>query len=255
MRRIAIFSVMSAMMLSTVMAEDFNALLSALDYGKSSPRPTQPAVRTATNRAEMPKLAAPKVAAKLVSNKQQTQTVSYNSGCAAGGCDSGCVNGNCAGGNCGNGNCGPGGCGLGRGLCNSGRCGQGGYCTPHNTPNIPGSTLRQYWKSNACNCNVWDGYQNECKPPLSSRLTNLGRNGGCGGAGCGGCADCAGRRCDNGQCDGLVTNRPLVAPVAPCDSPSVVAQPLPAVPCDSPAGCDAPATTCDAPGGCDSPRW
>ena len=35
-------------------------------------------------------------------------------------------------------------------------------CVPHTPPNLPNSSLYQYFKSDACNCRVWDGWQRCC---------------------------------------------------------------------------------------------
>lgn len=70
-------------------------------------------------------------------------------------------------------------------------------CRPHNKVNLPSSTFLQYFRSNACNTNVWDGYRQHC----GKHLTHL--NGQCdcfkksGKASCGG-NDCV--NCDAG-CD------------------------------------------------------
>ena len=56
------------------------------------------------------------------------------------------------------GGCDSGGCdGLGSGGCES--CGP---CVPHNPVNLPSSTFLQYFRSNKCHTNVWDGYQQAC---------------------------------------------------------------------------------------------
>ena len=54
-------------------------------------------------------------------------------------------------------------CSDGCSTCDSG-CGScdSGNCQPYTPPRIPSSTLYQYWRSNACNVNVWYGYRNEC---------------------------------------------------------------------------------------------
>ncbi len=36
-------------------------------------------------------------------------------------------------------------------------------CTPHVTPSLPYSTFYQYFRSNKCNTNVWDGYRQHCR--------------------------------------------------------------------------------------------
>ncbi len=41
-------------------------------------------------------------------------------------------------------------------------CEQVIICRPHLTPNLPSSTFLQYFRSNKCYTNVWDGYQQNC---------------------------------------------------------------------------------------------
>ena len=48
------------------------------------------------------------------------------------------------------------GCDSNRGGCHD------GYCQPYTTPQLPSSTFYQYWRSNACNVNVWYGFKNHC---------------------------------------------------------------------------------------------
>jgi len=92
-------------------------------------------------------------------------------------------------------------------------CGGGVICRPRTKPNLPSSTLLQYFRSDACYTNVWDGYQRKC-PSCHKHIhgtcdcfnRNLHANCGevlpcapnacCGPAGCGDCvtADCA--NCD-----------------------------------------------------------
>ncbi|MCS7468888.1 hypothetical protein NZK35_19725 [Stieleria sp. ICT_E10.1] len=68
---------------------------------------------------------------------------------------------------------------------------QPGACQPYMPPQLPTSTFYQYWRSNACNVHVWDGYRNQCKPhiDLSIHGKSHGCNNGCDN-GChrGGCA-------------------------------------------------------------------
>ncbi|QDT02458.1 hypothetical protein K227x_08350 [Rubripirellula lacrimiformis] len=72
-------------------------------------------------------------------------------GCASGACDqiSSCGNGAC-----GHASCGQGGCGMGHQAARP--------CVPRTAPNLPTSSLRQYFMSQKCNTNVWDGYQRPC---------------------------------------------------------------------------------------------
>ncbi|MFK8111558.1 MAG: hypothetical protein AB8B91_05135 [Rubripirellula sp.] len=37
-------------------------------------------------------------------------------------------------------------------------------CTPHVKPSLPSSTFQQYFRSNKCAVNVWDGYRQPCGP-------------------------------------------------------------------------------------------
>ena len=37
-----------------------------------------------------------------------------------------------------------------------------GHCQPYTPVRLPSSTFYQYWRSNACNVNVWHGYKNHC---------------------------------------------------------------------------------------------
>ena len=41
-------------------------------------------------------------------------------------------------------------------------CGREITCIPHLPPNLPHSTFLQYFRSNKCNSNVWQGYQQKC---------------------------------------------------------------------------------------------
>ncbi|QEG02471.1 hypothetical protein Mal15_65920 [Stieleria maiorica] len=69
---------------------------------------------------------------------------------------------------------------------------QPGSCQPYMPPQLPTSTFYQYWRSNACNVHVWDGFQNRCKPHID--LSIHGKSHGCCKSGC-----CNGA-CDNGGC-------------------------------------------------------
>ena len=51
--------------------------------------------------------------------------------------------------------------------CSSGQCGGGKHsapkrCVARKPVNLPSSSFRQYFRSNACYTNVWDGYSREC---------------------------------------------------------------------------------------------
>ncbi|WP_182869290.1 hypothetical protein [Stieleria mannarensis] len=87
--------------------------------------------------------------------------------------------------------------------CNSGcgnHCGAGhncghriqhGSCQPYTPPQLPTSTFYQYWRSNACNVHVWDGFQNRCRTHID--LSIHGKSHGCKNGCCNG-------NCDNGGC-------------------------------------------------------
>jgi hypothetical protein len=75
-------------------------------------------------------------------------------------------------------------------------------CSPHVKPNLPSSTLYQYFRTNKCNTHVWDGYQQKC------RSANKHINGTCdcfdgkhGKRGCGLCGDHGCSSCQSGSCD------------------------------------------------------
>lgn len=46
--------------------------------------------------------------------------------------------------------------------CDSQGCESDFTCMPHIKPNLPSSTLYQYFRSNPCYANVWDGYRRNC---------------------------------------------------------------------------------------------
>lgn len=70
-----------------------------------------------------------------------------------------------------------------------------GYCQPYTPPRLPTSTFYQYWRSNACNVNVWDGFRNHCHAGLDLSIHRKPR---CGHNRCnGGCAS---------GCDAVVTD-------------------------------------------------
>ncbi len=167
MRKFAITGALCAIVMSCGVASaknDFSALLSELSYDQPA-QATMPSYRVANNN-DGPE-ANTSTNAKPVSfgmhgghhhhggGAAQNYNVGsipaefhHGGGCADGGCDSEESN--------------------------------SGYCTPHNTPNLPGSTLRQYWKSNSCHSNVWDGYQNHCHKPHTPHKKKHGcLHGGC----------------------------------------------------------------------------
>lgn len=114
----------------------------------------------------------------------------------------------CAGG-CSTGHCGTGHCGLG----------EEAFCQPYMPPQIPTSTFYQYWRSNACNVHVWDGYRNRCHKCVDLTLKPKSHHG-----------------CNNGCATGCTS--------APCETtacapaPAVSCGPLPSEWCDQPASCD-----------------
>lgn len=72
-------------------------------------------------------------------------------------------------------------------------------CTPHVKPSLPSSTLYQYFRSNKCHTNVWDGYRQPCgaaRRHVDGRCDCFSK----GQIGCstGQCSDCV--SCDGG-CD------------------------------------------------------
>lgn len=237
MRKFVTSGALCAIVLTTSLAsakDDFSALLSELSYAQpgqsqaampsykiasnanttaevSTPSVSAPAPQAAI---QMPQMANQPAASYQATDHQATQpTDQYNHvgpapAALQQGCDVGCADGGCAAGGCADGGCASGG------------CGQDGFCTPHNQPNLPGSTLRQYWRSNACNSNVWDGYQNECRKPMGPKKER----------------NCFGRS---------HAPAPIVVPSqAPCDTPACdVQQYIPAqAACDS-GSCDANAYT------------
>lgn len=124
-----------------------------------------------------------------------------------------------------------GGCGeildAGCGVCHSG-CGHKGcglgkckheekpsFCPPRTEPNLPSSSLRQYFRSSRCSTNVWDGYSLKCGPNHEHAHgtcdCHLKKKGGCClGGGCGEilpprqCFDACDAGCDTcgDGCDG-----------------------------------------------------
>ncbi|OYP31027.1 hypothetical protein CGZ80_21885 [Rhodopirellula sp. MGV] len=70
---------------------------------------------------------------------------------------------------------------------------QAGSCMPYMPPQLPTSTFYQYWRSNACNANVWDGYQNRCHDKIDLSIHRNAR--GCNGCD-NGCATVPANWCD-----------------------------------------------------------
>jgi hypothetical protein len=87
--------------------------------------------------------------------------------------------------------------------CHSQDCDSVITCRPHNKAILPSSTLYQYFRSNACNTNVWDGYRQKCCSSHAHTMgecdcfTKSSKGHSCLSKGCNG-NDCA--RCDAG-CD------------------------------------------------------
>ncbi|NNE00670.1 MAG: hypothetical protein HKN47_25420 [Pirellulaceae bacterium] len=244
MRKIAIGSAVCALLLIATSAsakDDFSALLSELNYGEpTATTQVVPQYTTVSNEVPSTTLSMPNLPGKInarvavASKPTPAQTVGYSVGSnitnsfAGGGCAvGGCASGACGGTGC-NGNCGG---------------HEGGYCVPHTVPNLPTSTLRQYWRSNSCNCTVWDGYQNTCHgaPKAKKKKWCL--------FGSSGCNDSAACGAASAGCSVIET--PVCAP-AGCASGAVESC-APAAGCDGQAGCDVPASApCDAPSGCDA---
>ncbi len=87
--------------------------------------------------------------------------------------------------------------------CDNQACDTGIECRPHVKPQLPKSSLYQYFRSDACHTNVWDGYQRHCGAHHKHAhgqcdCFEKSRNNGCHGlinTG-GNCSDC-------GSCDAL----------------------------------------------------
>jgi hypothetical protein len=91
---------------------------------------------------------------------------------------------------CGHANCGGHGCKkhLGKRITE-------GYCLPYTPPQVPTSTFYQYWRTNACNVNVWDGFRNRCPSHIDMSINKKHgcMHGKCGDAyqsGAAACGDC-----------------------------------------------------------------
>ena len=88
------------------------------------------------------------------------------------------------------------------------------FCQPYTPPQVPTSTFYQYWRSNACNVHVWDGYKNRCHARVDLSIHPKHSSG------CGGCASGA---CNNLHPAGVVDCGPAPAEwcgkaAAPCDA-------------------------------------
>lgn len=156
---------------------NFEALLADVNFGQSQ-EPAQPFALPATELSSLP---TPDAKSIPVPAAQQNVNQSVGHHLAAETCD-----GNC-GGAC------DGGCGSASAAgCQSGSCGSSGsscldgYCQPYVQPQLPHSTLYQYWRSSACFSNVWDGYRNRCAKTIDLSIHNKGLF-----------------NCKRGQCDGV----------------------------------------------------
>ena len=204
---------------------DFDSLLEDINFGSAGGDIDQVAPRSASYRiAQTPELASPQADALVdppaaaVPVAMDTEalpapsTIAPNSAQEAvvadcgGQCNDGCS------GQCGNG-CGD--CGH--------RFIKEGFCQPYTPPQLPNSTFYQYWRSNACNTHVWDGFRNRCHAQIDLSVhhkSNCGCNDGCGSNGCGnacnqgcdlGSGDCGPvpaewcrkQDCDSGGCDSM----------------------------------------------------
>ncbi|MEO1615952.1 MAG: hypothetical protein AAFV88_08900 [Planctomycetota bacterium] len=103
------------------------------------------------------------------------------------------------------------------GSCASGKCGGNGclgeaHCQPYMPPQLPTSTFYQYWRTNSCNVNVWNGFRNRChtRVDLSCKKKSLfgGSSSGCGDCGdvyaappAVDCGPAPAEWCDSGACD------------------------------------------------------
>ncbi|MEL6105630.1 MAG: hypothetical protein AAFU85_06325 [Planctomycetota bacterium] len=105
-------------------------------------------------------------------------------------------------------------CGTGCGSCQT--CGTGhGHkknrirdtpCVPYTVPRLPTSTFYQYWRTNACYTNVWDGYRNQCPRTLDLSIDEKKK--GCSKCASGACmALPAGWEAANASCDSCDSRR------------------------------------------------
>lgn len=88
------------------------------------------------------------------------------------------------------------------------------FCQPYTPPQVPTSTFYQYWRSNACNVHVWDGFKNRCHARVDLSIHPKHSSG------CGGCASGA---CNNIQPAAVADCGPAPAEwcgkaAAPCDA-------------------------------------
>ncbi|KAA5544582.1 hypothetical protein FYK55_09710 [Roseiconus nitratireducens] len=174
-------------------ADDFKSLLADVQFGQPAPivEPTaSDSLQFTAADTPMPLPVPEPVAegevmdAPAIPQPLQDQGVPYTTVDPAVGAVGDCGCGNSCEGHCGHG-------------CHGGHCGHlltETACTPYVTPQLPTSTFYQYWRSNACNTHVWDGYRNRCHAQL-----NLG--GHCGNGHCGS-GHCGSGQCGSGQCGG-----------------------------------------------------
>ncbi len=148
-----------ALMATPAVADDeFASLLANVDFGDETKiEVQQAAVRPATKKSTSPLVMPVSGRAQLpvAGNVPAVQSNQFYTASApipqlnySAVCDAGCASQPCA----------QGGCGIKKSclkkLCTS--------CVPHTVPMLPTSTLYQYFKSDACNARVWDGYQKTC---------------------------------------------------------------------------------------------
>jgi hypothetical protein len=74
----------------------------------------------------------------------------------------------------------------------AGHRGHGAFCQPYVPPRLPSSTFYQYWRTNACNVNVWDGFRNRCHNPVDLSIKHEAHRCGLGA--------CASGHCVSGHC-------------------------------------------------------
>lgn len=103
------------------------------------------------------------------------------------------------------------------GTCNSNHCGTNHglhhqtFCQPYTPPRLPTSTFYQYWRSNSCNVNVWDGFRNHCHQCIDLTVKPKSHHG-CLGGKCGnGCA------VPGGDCGPLPEEWVAAKPCDTCD--------------------------------------
>ncbi|MCA9139003.1 MAG: hypothetical protein KDB00_19660, partial [Planctomycetales bacterium] len=202
---------------------DFEALLADVNFGGTSAveeakmqspsdaiglpaEASELASTPATEALEIPPAAAEPLPAPPMASSDNTQYTGQATGCSdcGGQCASGC--------GCNN-----------RGLCGLKKHDfvKDQFCQPYTPPQLPTSTFYQYWRSNACNVHVWDGFKNRCHSRVDLSIHPKHSKG---------CNDCAGGGCNNIHPAGVVDCGP--APAEWCGKAA----------CDTASSCDA----CDA---------